>query len=185
MIHDNILVAHELVHYLQSTKNGPNKGFVIKLDMSKAYDQVEWQFIEEVLSAKYFPDGDVFSYKKCDKPSSTWSSIAKAIDVLKDRFIWPVGKGNKIDLRRDHWGVEGITGELVCRSPFKNNERKLKDLWDHGNRQWKRERVIEIYGDNLGDCICNFPIPHNGIKDTRTWIQNCTASIRPNQLILG
>ncbi|KAA3461845.1 reverse transcriptase [Gossypium australe] len=38
MIHDNILIAHKLVHYLQSTKNGPNKGFVIKLDMSKAYD---------------------------------------------------------------------------------------------------------------------------------------------------
>ncbi|KAL1172613.1 hypothetical protein V6Z11_A05G360000 [Gossypium hirsutum] len=39
-------------------------------------------------------------------------------------------------------------------------------------RRWKRERVIEIYGDTLGDCICNLPISHNGIKDTRTWIQN-------------
>ncbi|XP_052482997.1 uncharacterized protein LOC128036149 [Gossypium raimondii] len=41
MIHDYILIAHELVHYLQSPKNGPNKGLVIKLDMSKAYDRVE------------------------------------------------------------------------------------------------------------------------------------------------
>ncbi|KAH1038066.1 hypothetical protein J1N35_039809 [Gossypium stocksii] len=49
MIHDNILIAHELVHYLQSAKNRPNKGFVIKLDMSKAYDRVEWPFIEEVM----------------------------------------------------------------------------------------------------------------------------------------
>lgn len=49
MIHDNNLIAHELMHYLQSFKNGPNKGFVIKLDMSKAYDRIEWNFLEEVM----------------------------------------------------------------------------------------------------------------------------------------
>ncbi|KAH1129232.1 hypothetical protein J1N35_000610 [Gossypium stocksii] len=49
MIHDNIFIAHELVHYLQSSKNGLNKGLVIKLDMSKAYDWVEWDFIEKVM----------------------------------------------------------------------------------------------------------------------------------------
>ncbi|KAA3468129.1 reverse transcriptase [Gossypium australe] len=36
MIHDNVIIAHELVHYLRSSKNGPNKGCVVKLDMSKA-----------------------------------------------------------------------------------------------------------------------------------------------------
>ncbi|KAH1046714.1 hypothetical protein J1N35_037498 [Gossypium stocksii] len=41
VIHDNILVVHELVHYFQSARYGPNKGFVIKLDMSKAYDRVK------------------------------------------------------------------------------------------------------------------------------------------------
>ncbi|XP_016667359.1 uncharacterized protein [Gossypium hirsutum] len=47
MIHNNILIAHELLHYLQSSKNGPNKGIAIKIDMSKAYDRVEWDFIEK------------------------------------------------------------------------------------------------------------------------------------------
>lgn len=49
MIHSNVLIAHELMHYLGSLKNGPNKGFVVKLNMSKAYDRVEWSFIEKVL----------------------------------------------------------------------------------------------------------------------------------------
>ncbi|KAE8692116.1 hypothetical protein F3Y22_tig00110858pilonHSYRG00023 [Hibiscus syriacus] len=35
-ISDNILVAHELIHYINSSKNGPNKGAAIKLDMEKA-----------------------------------------------------------------------------------------------------------------------------------------------------
>ncbi|KAA3466947.1 non-ltr retroelement reverse transcriptase [Gossypium australe] len=34
MIHDNVLVAQELMHYLQCSMNGPNKGFALKLDMS-------------------------------------------------------------------------------------------------------------------------------------------------------
>ncbi|KAA3476979.1 reverse transcriptase [Gossypium australe] len=49
MIHDNFLIAHELLHYLQSSKNGPNKGLVVKLNMSKAYDRVEWDFLEAVM----------------------------------------------------------------------------------------------------------------------------------------
>ncbi|KAL4283814.1 hypothetical protein GQ457_16G010140 [Hibiscus cannabinus] len=50
-ISDNIIVAHELIHYLQSSRNGPNKGAALKLDIEKAYDRVEWSFLQEGLSA--------------------------------------------------------------------------------------------------------------------------------------
>ncbi|KAH1038065.1 hypothetical protein J1N35_039808 [Gossypium stocksii] len=82
----------------------------------------------KLLSAKYFPDGDVFKYKQYDKPSFTWSSIAKTVDVLKDGFLWQVGDDDTINIRRDHWGIEGINGESACRSPFTNEERKVRDL---------------------------------------------------------
>ncbi|KAL4319473.1 hypothetical protein GQ457_18G011570 [Hibiscus cannabinus] len=49
LITDNFLVAHELIHYLNSAKNGPNKGAAIKLDMEKAYDRVEWHFLHDIL----------------------------------------------------------------------------------------------------------------------------------------
>ncbi|MBA0575584.1 hypothetical protein Golob_024321, partial [Gossypium lobatum] len=68
--------------------------------------------------------------------------------------------------------MEGILGEPVCRIPLKDNERKVKDLWDNRNGRWKRERVKEIYGEYLENCICNLTIPHNGVKDTRLWLQN-------------
>lgn len=57
MIHDKILIVHEVMHYLLSSKNGPNKRFVAKLDMSKAYDRVEWNFLEMVLIKTSFDRG--------------------------------------------------------------------------------------------------------------------------------
>ncbi|XP_026417296.1 uncharacterized protein LOC113312776 [Papaver somniferum] len=46
-IHDNVIIAHEMMHYMKTTK--ANQGVIgIKLDMAKAFDRIEWDFLQEI-----------------------------------------------------------------------------------------------------------------------------------------
>uniref|UniRef100_A0A803QQI1 Reverse transcriptase domain-containing protein n=1 Tax=Cannabis sativa TaxID=3483 RepID=A0A803QQI1_CANSA len=49
LISDNVMASFEVLHYLKR-KRARKTGFMaLKLDMSKAYDRIEWQFLEAIL----------------------------------------------------------------------------------------------------------------------------------------
>lgn len=45
-ITDNVLVAFELLHYMKGKKGGQEGEVALKLDISKAYDRVRWDYLE-------------------------------------------------------------------------------------------------------------------------------------------
>jgi hypothetical protein len=49
MITDNVLLAYEITHHMHRRKGGKDGLVAIKLDMSKAYDRVEWLFLEKMM----------------------------------------------------------------------------------------------------------------------------------------
>ncbi|KAL6565178.1 hypothetical protein OROMI_016628 [Orobanche minor] len=68
-ITDNILTAHEITHDIsQSTTNT-----IIKLDMEKAYDRINWNFIFQVMSSLGFSFVWINFIKSCI--SNCWFSI--------------------------------------------------------------------------------------------------------------
>lgn len=56
MISDNVLIVHELMHSLKSRKRVSQTYMTIKTDITKAYDRVEWKFMESVMRAFGFCD---------------------------------------------------------------------------------------------------------------------------------
>lgn len=51
---DNIILTQEVVHYM-NRKKGKKGLIVVKLDIHKVYDSINWNFLERVLEAFGFP----------------------------------------------------------------------------------------------------------------------------------
>jgi hypothetical protein len=65
MINDNILAAYETMHSMQ-TRMWSKVGFMgLKIDMSKAYDRVEWEFLEASMLRMGFDDRWVHLIMTC------------------------------------------------------------------------------------------------------------------------
>ncbi|KAL9679281.1 hypothetical protein QQ045_017139 [Rhodiola kirilowii] len=65
LISDNILLAHEVLHYLKTRRSQKVGFFSMKTDMSKAYDRMEWKFMESMLLYLGFPTSWIRLVMQC------------------------------------------------------------------------------------------------------------------------
>ncbi|CAL2248627.1 unnamed protein product [Prunus armeniaca] len=64
-IQDNILVAHEVFHALKLKKSKKKFEMGVKFDMNKAYDRVEWDFLEKIMQKMGFNAGWIQLVMRC------------------------------------------------------------------------------------------------------------------------
>ncbi|KAA3468586.1 reverse transcriptase [Gossypium australe] len=70
LISDNVLLAYEILHMFR-LKRTRRKGYMaVKLDMSKAYDRVEWDFLKDVIIKMGFAMNWVELIMKCISTAS-------------------------------------------------------------------------------------------------------------------
>ena len=71
---DNIFVAFELLHQMKKRKSGKTWHMALKLDMSKAYDRLEWIFLQRIMEKMGFHPRWVGWIMECIK-SVTYSVL--------------------------------------------------------------------------------------------------------------
>ena len=65
LIKDNVLVAYESIHAMKKKKKGKNSSCAVKLDMLKAFDRVEWHYLEAMMTKLGFCDKFIRLVMKC------------------------------------------------------------------------------------------------------------------------
>lgn len=50
-----MLVAFEVLHYMKKKNRGQDEEVALKLDIFKAYDRVDWQYLKQRMHAMGFP----------------------------------------------------------------------------------------------------------------------------------
>ncbi|XP_033133908.1 uncharacterized protein LOC117127485 [Brassica rapa] len=81
-ISDNIMIAQEMFHALRTKPSGRNKRMAIKTDMSKAYDRMEWSFIEAVMRKMGFSETWITWIMRCITSRINANTRQEIKDVL-------------------------------------------------------------------------------------------------------
>ncbi|GLT56437.1 hypothetical protein SLA2020_294760 [Shorea laevis] len=65
LITDNAMIAFEILHYMRNRKCRKKGWQVVKLDMSKAFDRVEWPYLEQIMSKLGFAEAWIRMIMAC------------------------------------------------------------------------------------------------------------------------
>lgn len=65
LISDNVLLAYEILHKLKQKRLGKKRYMAVKLDMSKGFDRVEWDFLNRIMLQIRFDQSWVNTIMHC------------------------------------------------------------------------------------------------------------------------
>ena len=85
VITDNILISFEILHYMKSKHQGNTAHMALKLDISKVYDKVEWDYLKGIMLKMGF------HHKWVDliMPRISSASYSVLVNGVPSRFIKP------------------------------------------------------------------------------------------------
>ncbi|XP_073120906.1 uncharacterized protein [Henckelia pumila] len=79
LISDNVILGFEATRWIRSRKKGKDGYAALKLDMSKAYDRVEWKFLEAIMNRLGFSGSWIRKVMKCVSSVSYSFSVNQEI----------------------------------------------------------------------------------------------------------
>lgn len=62
-----------------------------------------------------------------------------------------------------------MDGDSLIKPDTVDNRSTVRDLWRQDSRGWNKKYVKEMYGEYVGDKICELPIQCNGAQESIVW----------------
>ncbi|KAL0016933.1 hypothetical protein SO802_004002 [Lithocarpus litseifolius] len=145
LISDNVLVAFELMHYLNQKKKGKDSLMSIKLDMSKAFDRVEWDFIKKVMERLISPHP-----RSCPQQSDQWDFHLPGVPIITHLFFADNSllfcKANTQESKN----LVEILGKYEAASGQKVNTGKSSVFFSPNTTPESRGEILNILGPMQG-----------------------------------
>lgn len=110
-----------------------------------------------VLSAKYYPDGQILNAKPVRGMSYAWRSILKGIDLLNKGIIWRVGNGRRINIWTDPWIPRGLSRRVMSRKK-RNLINRVEELIDPITNTWDVQLLNQSLEQEDVQAILQIPV---------------------------
>lgn len=114
-----------------------------------------------VLSAKYFPDGQLLRAKSRNGISYAWRSILKGIKMLNKGVIWRVGDGRQINIWKDPWIPRGASRRVSSVRGRNHLITKVEELINPATNSWDEGLLNQTLNQDDVNEILKIPIHEN------------------------
>ncbi|OMO54692.1 reverse transcriptase [Corchorus capsularis] len=139
MIFDNAFIAFETIHFVRNKRSGRKKHMALKLDLSKAYDRVEWSFLEDIMCSMGFPSRWVALVMTCVRTNFEKAS-GQQINIDKSAIMFSYNTTSGLrDSIMQRLGVEKIMeNDRYLGLPIMIGRSRTRELRLIKDRLWSR-----------------------------------------------
>ncbi|MBA0681924.1 hypothetical protein Goari_023691 [Gossypium aridum] len=180
-ITDNVLLAYELMHSFKKKRMGEKRSLTLKLDMSKAYDRVEWVFFEQMMLKIGFGSACVnlimhcissISYSIClNGEMGERFKLKRGLcqgDLLSPYLFLICSEGNQVLVWEDMW-VPSVANFQIQTQENNQHIRYVSDLIDQTSNGWKEGVLRTTCNEEEAERILCIPFPYAPQKDRLVW----------------
>ncbi|KAK2647043.1 hypothetical protein Ddye_022238 [Dipteronia dyeriana] len=160
-VDDNAMVGFECIHALRRKLNGKKKGFMsLKLDISKAYDSVEWCFLEGMMRRIGFSKNWISKVTNCvSSVTMEWQISSSCKKVLAKALDMGI-----IDYHDSYLGLPCVAGRRkLLRKWSAMDSLKLQD------GSWDDVLVRQSFSKEEAKAILSLPSSRIGLNDSLLW----------------
>ena len=126
----------------------------------------------KVYKVGYYPHGDILNSKLGCRPSYTWRSIFKGLEVVWKGSRWRVGNERLIHIWEDKWLLTPTTYKVISPPQPFDDFPMVSDLIDEDSKRWKVDTLKSLFLPFEVETILNIPLSYSLLEDKIIWVGN-------------